>query len=446
MHTQYALRDILRNAAIGLAVSFVAISLGASLGILSGRGAFAGMISAGIIALITSAFGGTRIQCSGPTAPMSAISAIVVAFAFSDHAHAQTQLSSDQFITLVFLMTGGLLVLMGLFRTGRLIRFIPNVVISGFMNGIALLIWLSQIKVLFGVGGKAAVEGPLAANILIAAATIFFIFAGPVLFKKYAPRLAVYIPGTLLSIVLVTALAALFHAPVQYASLEGALDSLTDIHTFFAQQWPDSAVFSDVMVAGPYALKLAILCYLDTLLTSLVIDRMTGEKTARDRELCAQGAANACAAIVGGIPGAQATIRSILLVKEGATLRLAGMCAGAFVFVEIFIFRDVFSMIPSAVFIGILFKVGYDVLDLKPLGIYVRGLFGRSSQNSHMAVGHMELIFIAGTTLVTVLYDLNAAVLGFTALFYFANKTLFKEAPIPDLLAPEETEGVTDEG
>ncbi|MGH1457108.1 MAG: SulP family inorganic anion transporter [Alphaproteobacteria bacterium] len=95
------LGNIIRNIVIGLAVSFVAISLGASLGVLSGRGAFAGMIATGIIPIITSIMGGTRIQCSGPTAPMSAISAVLIAYVASSY---DGYLADDQFITLTFLM------------------------------------------------------------------------------------------------------------------------------------------------------------------------------------------------------------------------------------------------------------------------------------------------------------------------------------------------------
>ena len=117
------------------------------------------------------------------------------------------------------------------------------------------------------------------------------------------------------------------------------------------------------MAALPFAIQLAGLCYLDTLLTSLVVDRMTGEPTRQNKELVAQGVANGAIALVGGIPGAQATIRSVLVIKEGGNLRLAGIAIGAFVLVEMMLLRDLIAMIPQAVFAGILFKVGYDVFD-----------------------------------------------------------------------------------
>ena len=135
----------------GLTVSFAALSLGAAFGTMSGRGAFAGMIGAAVIPIITSIFGGTRIQASGPTAPMTAVSALVVAQAYESFAD---KLLSEQFITLIFILNAVFLILLGLFRTGRFIALVPNVIILGFMNGIGMLIWADQIKRLFGLGGK----------------------------------------------------------------------------------------------------------------------------------------------------------------------------------------------------------------------------------------------------------------------------------------------------
>ena len=439
-----SLEDLFKNITIGLAVSFVAISLGASLGILSGRGAFAGMISAGVIAFITAMFGGTRVQCSGPTAPISTITAVVIAFAVSEY---EAQLSSDQFITLVFLLMSGLLILTGLLRLGRFINLIPNVVVSGFMSGIALLIWNSQANVLFGLSGTEALSGVMLWNVVVTVMTVILIFVCPMVLKKLSPKLAVYLPGTLLAILISSAFAYIAHLPVQFTSLESNVNTLSDLGNVIAAQVPHNVQMSDLMIALPFALQLTLLCYLDTLLTSLVVDNMSGERTRQNKELMAQGAANGLAAMVGGIPGAQATIRSVLMLKENATMRLAGACVGLFVFVEIFLFKDFFSLIPSAVFCGILFKVGYDVFDWQPLKLYVAQMMGKVPKDKSAPgfVSHPEIMFIAGTMLVTLFYDLNAAVIGFTVLFYVVGK-VFKltEDQVLDLPVPEETEGVSD--
>jgi len=316
---------VLHNIIIGLTVSFVALSLGAALGIFSGRGAYAGMFSAGLIALITSLLGGTRIQCSGPTAPMSAISAVVVAFAYEQgFAFGAPHL----FINMVFILTGALLVIMGLLRLGKFITLVPEVVVSGFMNGIALLIWVGQICVLFGWGGREQIDGSLTANVSVALGTLVLIFIFPIFAKKLFPKFAHFIPATLVAIAVLSTVAAFLELNVSYVGVFDTLTSFNDLAVMVSSQWPTDWSTTNLKAAFPLALQLALLCYLDTLLTSLVVDKINLEKTAQNKELVAQGIANAAVACVGGIPGAQATIRSVLILKEGATMRLAGIFCG----------------------------------------------------------------------------------------------------------------------
>ncbi len=438
--------EIMRNIAVALAVSFVAISLGASLGILSGRGAFAGMISSAVIAFITSFIGGTRIQCSGPTAPMSAVSAVVVAFSVSQY-HAG--LTSDQFVTLVFLMMAVIVILLGVLRVGRFITVIPQVVISGFMNGIALLIWVSQINLLFGLNGAQALDGPLTANLFLIMATITCVCFVPLLIQKTIPRYASFLPGTLVGVIVVSSAAALLQLPVQFTDLEGSIYSFSDLQELVVSQISYEITLHDLKMALPFALQLALLCYLDTLLTSVVVDKMTQEKTQQNKELIAQGVASGAAAIVGGIPGAQATIRSVLMVKEKASLRLAGMLAGIFVLIEILLFQDMLGYIPSAVFSGILIKVGYDVFDWDPIIIYFRQLKHRTFPPSvtfitpHGSISHLEMLFVLGTMVVTLFCDLNTAVIAYTALFHILTK-IHKDQP-GALDPPQETQAFHDE-
>ena len=119
-----------------------------------------------------------------------------------------------------------------------------------------------------------------------------------------------------------------------------------------------------LLIPMGFAAQLAVLCYLDTLLTSLVVDKMiqdrddSDETTNKAKELSAQGLANAVVAVFGGLPGAQATIRSVLILKEGGTMRLAGVFAGCFVLVEMVVLQRLVQLIPQAVFSGVLIKVG----------------------------------------------------------------------------------------
>jgi SulP family sulfate permease len=447
--------ELAKNLIAGLAVSFVAISLGAAFGILSTRGAFAGILSAGIIALITGLFGGTRIQTSGPTAPMTAVTVLLIAFAMStgqfvDRGLQQAIPGADpvQFINLVLVLCGGILLIAAVCRLGRFIQFVPKVVISGFMSGIAVLIWLDQTKKLFGIGGQERLDGSLVVNIAIALAALAISFAVPMVANRFFQRWRAFIPpGTLVAIAAVTIVVQFTAADVQMVKTESVENSVAAWTAVVQKNVPTDWSTQLIWIALPFAFQLAMLCYLDSLLTSLVMDkRMTEEfgreeRTKQNQELAAQGAANAAVALVGGIPGAQATIRSVLILKEGATWRLAGAAVGVFVLIEMLIFQDYISTIPVAVFTGILFKVGYDVFDWEPCVIYVKQIFGRRDPLGLIDVGHREMFFIAGTATVTLVKDLNTAVIVFTALFFVARWLKFT---VPDL-DPMETVAVVGE-
>ena len=203
------------------------------------------------------------------------------------------------------------------------------------MNGIALLIWVDQIQKVFGWGGKTAMGGPVSANTLVAAVTCGLIFILPPVMKRMLPfPAAFHPPATLVVMVIMTAAVRLGQIPIEGITMGGSLSNLGDLMELLQSQIPQTINVAIVLAAAPFAFQLALLGYLDTLLTSLVVDKMTGEKTKQNQELVAQGAANGLVAFVGGIPGAQATIRSVLMVKEHATLRLAGILVGVFVIIE----------------------------------------------------------------------------------------------------------------
>ena len=443
--------EILQNIIIGLTVSFVALSLGAALGMLSGRGAFAGMISAGFLAFVTSCLGGTRVQCSGPTAPMSAVSAVVVAYSHDQMLGMGLGIQAHHFVNIVIFMCGALLLVMAFFRLGRFIALVPNVVVSGFMSGIALLIWIDQVDVVLGLGGRAALAGPIWENMFVAGATLILIFMMAPLTRRAVGPVARFLPSTLLAIVIMTWFSLAFNLPIEHVKLSGGFGSLNGFVQMLHAQIPDQVSMTIFLAALPFALQLAMLCYLDTLLTSLVVDKISGERTRRDKELVAQGMANGLVSFLGGIPGAQATIRSVLMLKENATLRLSGIIVGVFVLIEMVLFQDLISLIPKAVFVGVLFKVGYDVFDFKPLRLYCKlvathraamftNFFSRRDDEL-IFVTNREVLMILGTTAATVWFDLNIAVAGFTFLFYLHNKLLNRKNPMRDLKPELETDG-----
>ena len=420
-------RQLARQLLAGLTVSFVAISLGAAFGVLSGRGALAGILSAGVIALITAALGGTRVQCSGPTAPMTAVTILLVSAVTGGLLAEHPTVDPDRFINLVLLLTGVFLIVAAVLRLGRFVRWVPKVVISGFMNGIAVLIWVGEIQSLFGWWGKNNYTGGIVINLIVAAMTLILIVVLPSLLGRVDRRLNSFFPATLLAIVIATAICSFCQLQIQRVSLGASISSVQDLTTMVAHHFPTEWSLSLLLLALPFALQLMMLAYLDTLLTSLVVDRkyqlmhQISAATRPNKELAAQGVANASVALFGGIPGAQATIRSVLILNEGATMRFAGIMVGVFVLIEMLLFQDWIGLIPQAVFSGVLLKVGYDVFDWSPIMSYFRrrvrdtGVGGVAQSNS---VSHWAMAFIVGTTLITVFVNLTAAVLLASVLFY----------------------------
>ena len=418
--------ELFKNLLAGLTVSFVAISLGAAFGIMSERGAFAGIISAGVIALITALFGGTRIQCSGPTAPMTAVTVLLVTFATTRLSRTIPGADPDQFISMVFLLSGAVLVLTAVLRLGRFIEVVPKPVISGFMDGIAILIWLDQFYKLFGLRGKTPIGGDFTSNLTVVIVTAVLAFVLPKVFSRFLPKWLHFLPAALVTIIAVTIVVQLIGLPVETVKLDTSLNSISDFTELVQRNIPRQWSFDLISLGAPFVLQLVMLCYLDTLLTSLVVDKKMredfgrDERTKQDKELAAQGFANGAVALLGGIPGAQATIRSVLILNEGATWRLAGVAVGIFVIIEMLLFQDYISLIPQAVFTGILIKVGYDVFDRVPVVLYLWQLRTKASGGTTPGprISHESMLFIAGTALVTVVVNLNVAVISFCVLYY----------------------------
>ncbi len=440
---------MIKDLIAGLTVSFVAISLGAAFGAFAGRGAMSGILSAGVICLVCALLGGTRIQCSGPTAPMSAVMITAVVFATSADGlgKAVPGANPDQFLNIVLVLTGLAILLMAVFRLGRFITLVPKIVISGFMNGIAVLIFVGEIKTLFGLKSSGVLLGGIAWNVGVALVTTALCFALPSLLKRI-PKVGHFIPGALAGIVGMTAFVQIAGVDIARVPMGGADGSFVDM---VREQFPRDWSMPMVWAALPFVGNLALLAYLDTLLTALVVDKLVKEDlgvketTNQNRELAAQGLANGLVGLFGGIPGAQATIRSVLILKEGATMRLAGVAAGLFVLVEMFALQDLIAMIPSAVFSGVLLKVGYDVMDWQPLKAAGRQIIGREAPDDARVktVAGLDLFFILGTTAVTIVVNLNVAVITFVVLFYLLKK---KGVKVPDLpeLADAEEEWVSD--
>jgi len=403
----------IKDLLAGLTVSFAALALGAAFGTMSGRGAFAGMIGAAIIPIITSIFGGTRLQASGPTGPMTAVTAVLVAKAYDSFPDKNL---AEQYITLTILLSAIFLILAGILKLGKLIKYVPNVIVIGFMNGIAVLIWYDQILKLFGLGGKSMMKGNMIINLCITVFVLCLIFLMPFIIKKInvPKKIRSYFSAVLIAIIIGTLMSSVFNFEIEKVQLGTTFNTLEEYKQIVLNYFPSENILKSeyIKMAIPMALQLMLLGYLDSLLTSLVVDKIVQEKTKVNKELIAQGLANGVSGLLQGISGAQATIRSVLLIKEQAQTRLAGVSIGVFVLIWILFFKNMISLVPSAVFAGVLFKAGWDVLDREYFEVY----FQKKWKNDF--VRNFQMILVLYTTIVTVLIDLNVAVFSGTAIYY----------------------------
>lgn len=189
------------------------------------------------------------------------------------------------------------------------------------------------------------------------------VFTLPYFLQKYLSKYASILSGTLLTLVIMTIASNALALNIEHVQLSASINSFGDFVNLVQSQFPTNWDWNIPLLALPFALQLSMLGYLDTLMNSLVVDKITQRKTKQNQELFAQGVGAAAVALIGGIPGAQATIRSVLIVKEKATWRLAGILVGVFALIKMLLFQNLINLIPQAVFTGILIKVGYDVFD-----------------------------------------------------------------------------------
>jgi len=336
----------------GITAAIIALPLAIAFGISSGLGASAGIYGAIFLGFFASLFGGTKTQISGPTGPMTVISATVIA-SFS---------ANLAVVFTTFLLAGALQVLFGFLKIGKFVRFIPYPVISGFMNGIGMIIILLQINVAFGLEVHSSVIDalihiPHAINnmnieaLLLTSATLAILFLVP---KNITRRL----PSPLIALIVLSVVASMFELNVNFVS-----DIPTGLPSIVSFDF-DLASLSFIFVS---ALTLAVLGTIDSLLTSLVADSLTKEKHDSNKELVGQGIGNMVSSLFGGLPGAGATMRTVVNIKSGANHKISGMVHSIVLLLILLVFAPLASKIPMPVLAGILIKVGLDIFDYKML-------------------------------------------------------------------------------
>ncbi|WP_336622743.1 SulP family inorganic anion transporter [Wenyingzhuangia sp. 2_MG-2023] len=347
----------------GITAGIVALPLALAFGVQSGLGASAGLYGAIFIGFFAALLGGTATQISGPTAPMTAVSLIAVGTII--HANNGEVAKALPLILMVFFVAGLFQVFLGVIKFGNLIKYIPSTVVSGFMSGIGFIILITQIPNVFGhkAGGVSASLKTIpyalthinTVEFVLAVLTIFIIYG----FKKITKT----IPSTLVALLTISIGALLF--------LEsGSYGIIGDIPIGFPKA--NFEIFNRFSFSSfsPYiltALTLAFLGTIDSLLTSVVADNMTNTKHNSNKELIGQGIGNAIAAFFGGIPGAGATIRTVVNIDAGGKTKLSGMIAGILLLIVLMVLGPLASLIPNAVLAGILVTVGIGVMDIKSL-------------------------------------------------------------------------------
>ncbi|MEA3544511.1 MAG: SulP family inorganic anion transporter [Thermodesulfobacteriota bacterium] len=334
----------------GVTASVIALPLALAFGVASGVGAQAGIYGAIILGFVAALAGGTKVQISGPTGPMTVVAASTLVLFHGD----------VSLLMGAVLLTGIFQIILGLLKVGRFVKFVPYPVISGFMSGIGIIIILLQINPLLGIEG---VKSPLEA--VASLGNIWTMFQSDALYASIIALLIVFftpkklariIPAPLLALVMVTAISRF--AGLQLLTIGMIPSGLPEIC------WP-SFTLSQTSIIVSAAMSLAVLGAIDSLLTSLVADSLTKTEHNSNRELIGQGLGNTLTAFVGGIPGAGATMRTVVNVKSGGTTRLSGILHALILLAVLLGLGQYAAIVPMAVLAAILIKVGLDIVDYR---------------------------------------------------------------------------------
>lgn len=337
----------------GLTAAVVALPLALAFGVASGAGALAGLYGAVLVGFFASLFGGTPSQVSGPTGPITVVMALLF-IRFADQPG----------IIFTIVMLGGLFqILFGYFKLGSYINLMPYPVISGFMSGIGCIIIILQLAPLVGT---TAPEGGMLTTLVNLPAILA------------SPNLHALLPG-------LAALAIVFFTPEKLRNLLPPPLLALVVGTAVSMFWfPDTPVIGTIPQGLPeiqmpaltlgdfpliirYALILAFLGSIDSLLTSLVADSLTRTYHDSNRELIGQGIGNCIAGLFGALPGAGATMRTVINIRSGGRSGLSGATHAVVLLVIVLGFSDLVVHIPLSVLAGILIKVGIDIIDWRYL-------------------------------------------------------------------------------
>lgn len=382
----YTRKQFTNDLFAGIIVGVVALPLAIAFAIASGVTPEKGLITAVVAGLIISALGGSRVQIGGPTGAF-----IVIVYGI-------VQTYGVNGLIIATFMAGIMLIIMGFAKLGAVIKFIPHPLIIGFTSGIALIIFSSQVKDFLGLSMGAVPADFLAKwkafflnissiniyAVAIAAATMLIILLWPKVNKK--------IPGSLIAILVTTAVVQFFHLPVEtIGSRFGVISS-----SFPAPQLPlaDFATFKKLIQP---AFTIAMLGAIESLLSAVVADGMISGNHRSNTELIAQGTANIFSSLFGGIPATGAIARTATNVKNGGRTPVAGIVHAVTLLIILLIAGSLASLIPIANLAGILVIVAYNMSEWKNFKSILKGPKG-------------DVLVLLITFFLTVLIDLTVAI------------------------------------
>jgi len=383
----YGAGDFRQDVIAGLTVAIVALPLAMALAIASGTTPDKGLVTAVVAGFLISALGGSRFQIGGPTGAF----VVVVFNVIQQHGY-------DGLI-LATLMAGAMLIIAGLARLGTWIKYIPEPVVTGFTAGIALIIFSSQIRDFLGLSMGEVPGDFIERGIafweardtfsLAAFAVAFGSLAGILLLRRYAPK----VPGFLVAIVAASLFVLFFNLPLDtIGSRFGGIPSSLPMPV-----WPEITLERAAALL-PSAFTIAFLAGVESLLSAVVADGMTGRRHRSNCELVAQGVANSASALFGGLPATGAIARTATNIRAGARSPVAGILHALFLLLFMLLLAPLARWVPLAALAAILVIVAWNMSDIGK----VRHLLLRAP------IGDRVVLVL--TFLLTVLVDLTVAI------------------------------------
>lgn len=382
----YSKELFVKDLIAGLIVAIIALPLSIALALASGVTPERGLYTAIVAGFIISFLGGSRVQISGPTAAFATIVAGIVAK------------NGMEGLAVATIMAGFLLILMGLLRFGRLLRFIPYTITTGFTFGIAITIFIGQIKDFLGLTIN---EKPVETmekllsyikNITTINPMALLIGAISLLILIFWPKINRKIPGSLIAVIVAAALVKLLKLDVN------TIGSLYEISSKPPTLHIPVVNFTMIRTLLPDAFTIAILAAIESLLSCVVSDGMIGGKHRSNMELIAQGTGNIFSSLFGGIPATGAIARTAANVKNGGRTPIAGMVHALVLFLILVVLMPYAALIPMSTIAAILFIVAYNMSEWREFVNLVK-----KSPKS-------DILVLVVTFVLTVVFDLVVAI------------------------------------